>query len=48
MTATCEIVTIKTKNGPVDINKSDFDAKTMTIYKEPPKVPKKGKANDTL
>ena len=31
---TCEIVTIITKNGPVDINKSDFDEKKHKLYVE--------------
>lgn len=29
MPETCPTVTIMTKNGPVDINESDFDPKTM-------------------
>ena len=32
MHGTCPVVTIETENGPVDINKSDFDSKTMKLY----------------
>jgi hypothetical protein len=37
----CEIVTIKTKNGPVDINKSDFDEKKHKIHIEKHQKPAK-------
>ncbi len=36
-------VTIATDGGPVVINESDFDAKTMQVFKEKPaKTSKKG------
>ena len=41
MSDICETVTIETENGPVEINKSDYDEK---IHKSPPKkkaAPKK-------
>lgn len=41
MAGTCPTVTIETENGPVDINESDFDAKTMKLAK-PAKTSKKG------
>ena len=35
----CEVVTIETKNGPVDINKSDFDKNKhkLVVKKQPVK-----------
>jgi hypothetical protein len=40
MSQTCKVVTIKTKNGPVEINESDFDEskhklefKTLSVNK---------------
>ena len=42
----CPIVTIETKNGPVDINESDFDSKKHKLYVEKspkPKAKKKAK-----
>lgn len=35
MRYTCETVTIKTSNGLVDINKTDYDAKIHTLAKKP-------------
>jgi hypothetical protein len=35
MVDTCKTVTIKTKNGPVEINESDFDAKVHVLWDEP-------------
>lgn len=45
MSEVCEIVTIETENGKVDINKSDYDPKIHTLAgekkdKEPAKVKK--------
>lgn len=31
---TCEVVVIETANGPVRINKSDFDEKKHKLYEE--------------
>ena len=31
MSDTCEVVTIETENGDVEINKSDFDEKKHTL-----------------
>jgi hypothetical protein len=38
MSQTCEVVTIQTENGPVQINKSDYDAsKHKLVIQEPAK-----------
>jgi hypothetical protein len=34
MSNTCETVIIETENGPVTINKSDYDPKTHTLQGE--------------
>jgi hypothetical protein len=34
MSDSCEVVTIETENGPVDINKSDFDKAKHKLYKK--------------
>jgi len=36
----CETVTIDTANGPVEINKSDFNEKEHKLYSDKP-IPKK-------
>ena len=46
MSDTCEVVTIETENGPVEINKSDFDGKIHKLAGEksapkPKAAPKK-------
>jgi len=41
MSGTCETVTIITKNGPVDINKADYDPKTMTLAGQEKQVRRK-------
>jgi len=40
MTDKCEVVTIETKNGPCDINKSDFDEKKHKLFVEKAKPAK--------
>jgi len=40
MSETCETVTIKTENGPVVINKSDFDQKSHTLHGDEKPAPK--------
>lgn len=36
MTDTCEVVTIETKNGPVEINKADYDEKKHMLAGQNP------------
>lgn len=37
----CETVTIQTDNGPVEINKADFDPKTQKLFSDKPKPARK-------
>ena len=39
---TCETVTITTKNGPVDINKADFDPAVHKLASAPKAAARKG------
>lgn len=41
MSGTCPIVTIKTKDGPVDINAHHYDPKVHTLHENSDKVPEK-------
>lgn len=46
MSDTCEVVTVETENGPVDINKSDL-TKDHKLFKDEPKKEKPKKEKST-